>query len=71
MGLEPIWSPTRPSNVRVCLFRHDRMIKLVLTTSAKIIIMFLSVKVNIHPLFSSKENHAIITSKKEERKLFS
>lgn len=24
MGLEPIWSPTRPSNVRVCLFRHDR-----------------------------------------------
>ena len=24
-GLEPVRSPTRPSNVRVCLFRHDRM----------------------------------------------
>lgn len=24
MGLEPIRSPIRPSNVRVCLFRHDR-----------------------------------------------
>ena len=23
-GLEPVRSPTRPSNVRVCLFRHDR-----------------------------------------------
>ena len=23
-GLEPVWLPTRPSNVRVCLFRHDR-----------------------------------------------
>ena len=25
MGLEPIRSPIRPSNVRVCLFRHDRI----------------------------------------------
>ena len=25
MGLEPIWLPTRPSNVRVCLFRHGRI----------------------------------------------
>ena len=24
-GLEPVRSPTRPSNVRVCLFRHSRM----------------------------------------------
>ena len=24
MGLEPIRSPIRPSNVRVCLFRHNR-----------------------------------------------
>ena len=24
MGLEPIRSPIRPSNVRVCLFRHGR-----------------------------------------------
>ena len=23
-GLEPVRSPTRPSNVRVCLFRHNR-----------------------------------------------
>ena len=23
-GLEPGWSPIRPSNVRVCLFRHNR-----------------------------------------------
>ena len=23
-GLEPVWLPTRPSNVRVCLFRHPR-----------------------------------------------
>ena len=26
MGLEPIRSPTRPSNVRVCLFRHNRIL---------------------------------------------
>ncbi len=25
MGLEPIRLPTRPSNVRVCLFRHSRV----------------------------------------------
>lgn len=25
MGLEPIRSPIRPSNVRVCLFRHNRI----------------------------------------------
>ena len=25
MGLEPTWLPTRPSNVRVCLFRHLRV----------------------------------------------
>ena|GEM_PF-4140778 len=25
MGLEPIRSPTRPSNVRVCQFRHGRI----------------------------------------------
>lgn len=24
-GLEPEWSPIRPSNVRVCLFRHNRI----------------------------------------------
>ena len=24
-GLEPVRSPTRPSNVRVCLFRHNRV----------------------------------------------
>ena len=24
-GIEPVRSPTRPSNVRVCLFRHSRM----------------------------------------------
>lgn len=24
-GLEPVWLPTRPSNVRVCLFRHPRI----------------------------------------------
>ncbi len=23
-GLEPVWLPTRPSNVRVCQFRHPR-----------------------------------------------
>lgn len=23
-GLEPVWLPTRPSNVRVCRFRHSR-----------------------------------------------
>ena len=26
MGLEPIWLPTRPSNVRVYLFRHGRIL---------------------------------------------
>lgn len=26
-GLEPIPSRTRPSTVRVCLFRHDRILK--------------------------------------------
>ena len=25
MGLEPIRLPTRPSNVRVCQFRHSRI----------------------------------------------
>ena len=30
-GLEPPWLPIRPSNVRVCLFRHDR--KNIQTTS--------------------------------------
>lgn len=25
-GLEPGWLPIRPSNVRVCRFRHDRKI---------------------------------------------
>ena len=24
-GLEPGWLPIRPSNVRVCLFRHNRI----------------------------------------------
>ena len=28
MGLEPIRSPIRPSNVRVCLFRHNRISEL-------------------------------------------
>ena len=27
-GLEPARLPTRPSNVRVCLFRHSRMYEL-------------------------------------------
>ena len=30
-GLEPVRSPTRPSNVRVCLFRHDRMTHILYT----------------------------------------
>ena len=25
-GLEPVWLPTRPSNVRVCQFRHPRIL---------------------------------------------
>ena len=36
-GLEPVRSPTRPSNVRVCLFRHDRKnIYIILTGRAKV-----------------------------------
>ena len=26
-GLEPVRLPTRPSNVRVCLFRHSRILR--------------------------------------------
>ena len=31
-GIEPVRSPTRPSNVRVCLFRHSRIAVLINTT---------------------------------------
>ena len=30
-GLEPVRSPTRPSNVRVCQFRHDRRTGIIIT----------------------------------------
>ena len=30
-GLEPVRSPTRPSNVRVCQFRHDRRTDTIIT----------------------------------------
>ena len=42
MGLEPIWSPTRPSNVRVYLFRHDR----ILCVNASYIIKYVKSNVN-------------------------
>ena len=30
-GLEPVRSPTRPSNVRVCQFRHDRRTGIIIS----------------------------------------
>ena len=42
MGLEPIRSPIRPSNVRVCLFRHDR------NSIAKAIILRIDLKVKTY-----------------------
>ena len=30
-GLEPVRSPTRPSNVRVCQFRHDRRTDIIIS----------------------------------------
>ena len=32
-GLEPGWLPTRPSNVRVCQFRHGRIYLVSLKTT--------------------------------------
>ena len=40
-GLEPAWSPIRPSNVRVCQFHHDR----VLPTANIILSPYTTVKV--------------------------
>ena len=45
MGLEPIRSPIRPSNVRVCLFRHDRS-----TTGTPIILTYPFAFCNNFPL---------------------
>ena len=36
-GLEPVRSPTRPSNVRVCLFRHNRANTLIILVPAAIV----------------------------------
>ena len=41
MGLEPIRSPIRPSNVRVCLFRHNRIIQFLQFLTAWAIIPLL------------------------------
>ena len=36
-GLEPVWLPTRPSNVRVCHFRHPRVTQDLLYLSAEVL----------------------------------
>ena len=36
MGLEPIRLPTRPSNVRVCQFRHSR-INIIVSLSSRVL----------------------------------
>ncbi len=37
-GLEPVWLPTRPSNVRVCQFRHPRTDDLTIILNNKIFV---------------------------------
>ena len=51
MGLEPIRSPIRPSNVRVCRFRHDRKTRVAHATASIIILaaqLLVNMKLCIH-----------------------